>query len=439
MKKFLPIIFLVSLLGCGGGVNDGGSNTGSGTGGGSPPGAYNTAVTAITDSSAVLTGTVYPNRLATSCWFDYGTDNSFATFTSTAKQSVGSNVDSVIITSPINGLSGGTVYYYRLNASSSAGAFTSPILNFSTFSSGPPTVVTKAATSVTPSGAVLNGTVRPNGFATTAWFEWGTNSNLDTYSLSAEHSVGAGYDDTLDNTTLTGLSAGTTYYYRVAASNSSGTMKGTILSFIPSSAPAVTTLAATSISASGAVLNGEVNPNGLNTEAWFRFGTDPNLGPYTGVYYAFSQYLGPSDTGQLVNADISWMRLKTGTTYYFKVSAVNISGNSEGTILSFTTVASAPEIISEWYTLPFPANGTATLYGAIDVLGLEATAWFEWGTDSNLDTYSKTAEQSIGPNIYTPSIDATLTGLSSGTTYYFRIAASNKFGTSKGTISSFTP
>jgi hypothetical protein len=109
MKKFLPIIFLASLLGCAGGGDDGGGN-----GGGSSPNIIFTGVTAITGNSAELIGTVYPNGSATNCWFDYGTDNSLTTFTSTDKQLV-STVDftiSVQVTSLINGLSGGTAYYY---------------------------------------------------------------------------------------------------------------------------------------------------------------------------------------------------------------------------------------------------------------------------------------------------------------------------------------
>src|SRR5262249_8939829 len=43
--------------------------------------------------------------------------------------------------------------------------------------------------------------------------------------------------------------------------------------------PIVTTLAATSITATGATLNGTVNPNGTTAAASFEYGTNPNLAP----------------------------------------------------------------------------------------------------------------------------------------------------------------
>ncbi len=87
------------------------------------------------------------------------------------------------------------------------------------------------ATSVTTSGAVLNGGVNPNGLATTAWFEWGTSPTLATFSSTTSQSLGSGTTSQAVTATLSGLTSGTPYYFRVAASNSSGTSKGSIASF----------------------------------------------------------------------------------------------------------------------------------------------------------------------------------------------------------------
>jgi oligosaccharide reducing-end xylanase len=93
-------------------------------------------------------------------------------------------------------------------------------------------VTTLAVTSIGATGATLNGNLTPNGMATTAWFEWGTNSALTGFSSTPTQSVGSGTTSQPVNAPLTGLSTGSTYYYRVAASNGSGTTKGSILSFI---------------------------------------------------------------------------------------------------------------------------------------------------------------------------------------------------------------
>jgi hypothetical protein len=90
-----------------------------------------------------------------------------------------------------------------------------------------------AATSVGAAAATLNGNVTPNGLATSAWFEYGTDPSLASPGSTSTQAVGAGATSQPVNAALTGLSTGTTYYYRVAASNGSGTSKGSIASFTP--------------------------------------------------------------------------------------------------------------------------------------------------------------------------------------------------------------
>lgn len=94
-----------------------------------------------------------------------------------------------------------------------------------------PTVTTLNASSVTTTSATLNGSVNPNGSATTAWFEWGTSSTLSTYTQTPSQSIGSGTTSQPVSASLSGLIPNTTYYYRAAASNAAGTQRGSILSF----------------------------------------------------------------------------------------------------------------------------------------------------------------------------------------------------------------
>ena len=164
-----------------------------------------------------------------------------------------------------------------------------------------PTVVTNPATSVTTTGGVLNGGVNPNGLSTNGWFEWGTSPTLATFSSTSSQSMGSGTTSQAISATLSGLASGTPYYFRVAASNSSGTSKGTIASFstnASSRAPTVTTNAATSVTTTGGVLNGGVNPNGRATNAWFEWGTDPTLATFSSTS---TQSMGSGTTSQSIN------------------------------------------------------------------------------------------------------------------------------------------
>ena len=92
-----------------------------------------------------------------------------------------------------------------------------------------PTVATNAETNVTAISATLNGTVsNDNGDpADTVGFAWGTDSSLaTTFGTSTE--TGTFATSATFNEVISGLIAGTTYFYRAYAINSAGTGFGTI-------------------------------------------------------------------------------------------------------------------------------------------------------------------------------------------------------------------
>ncbi|MBE0568766.1 MAG: hypothetical protein IH577_03700, partial [Deltaproteobacteria bacterium] len=151
-------------------------------------------------------------------------------------------------------------------------------------STAPPTpvVTTDNATGITNTGATLNGTVNPNGLDTEAWFEWGTSPTLETSDNTTIQPFAAGTTVQPVTAPLTGLTFGTTYYFRLAASNASGVTRGAIGNFSTSAQrPTVTTLAADNLTSTSATLRGEVNPNSLDTLAWFEYGTDNSLATFT--------------------------------------------------------------------------------------------------------------------------------------------------------------
>ena len=396
--------------------------------GGSHPTVTTLAATLVAATSATLNGNVMPNGLATSAWFEWGTDAELATYHTTLEQSVGSGTTDQLVSAALPGLSTGTTYYYRIAANNAPGTSKGTIMSFTP--GAPPTVTTLAASSVAATSATLNGNVAPNGLATTTWFEWGTDATLATYSTTLEQPVGSGTTSVAVNTALPGLSIGTTYYYRLAASNSSITSKGAIVSFIPGEAPKVTTLAATSVLASNATLNGTVTPNGLATTAWFEWGTDAALATYG---MTLAQPVGSGTTSVAVNTALPGLSI--GTTYYYRVAANNTSGTSRGMIVSFMPTA-APSVTTLTTTLVVTTSGTFN--GNVTPNGLATSAWFEWGTDPVLGTFSSTAIQNIGSGTAGISVNYNLTGLIGGTTYYYRVVAQNSAGTSRGSILNLT-
>jgi hypothetical protein len=95
-----------------------------------------------------------------------------------------------------------------------------------------PTATTQAATAITSTGATLSASVNPEGSTTTVMFVYGTRSALSSgTTTSSGQSIGDGSAAVSVTAALTGLTAGTTYYYEVVATSAGGTTDGSILSF----------------------------------------------------------------------------------------------------------------------------------------------------------------------------------------------------------------
>ena len=88
----------------------------------------------------------------------------------------------------------------------------------------PPTATTEAATEITPTTAQLNGSVDPDGADTHYYFEYGpTTSYGNTIPASPGMDLGSGTSPIHTWNVIGGLQPGTTYHYRVVASNVAGT------------------------------------------------------------------------------------------------------------------------------------------------------------------------------------------------------------------------
>lgn len=85
-----------------------------------------------------------------------------------------------------------------------------------------PLVYTLGVTEKTHNSAKLRGKVNANGLSTQVKFEYGTSSGSYDYETTVEKKI-TGSDDMIVTIAVSGLSAGTTYYYRLSAENSNGT------------------------------------------------------------------------------------------------------------------------------------------------------------------------------------------------------------------------
>ena len=332
----LSLMTAFFLAACGGGGDGGG-----GGGGAMTPVTTTLAAFPITIDNATLNGTVNPNGDNTVAWFEWGTGSGLSPFTPTPNQTLGSGTAAITVTFKLTSLTPGTTYYYRVAASSSAGTVKGTIASFTTAAPNtPPAVQTLAASNLTISGATLNGSVIPNGLATNAHFEWGTDNTFAIPNVTPDQAMGSDSASHLMDANLTGLTAGTKYYFRVVANNSAGTSTGTTASFTTNAlSPAVTTDNASPVTTSNATLNGTVNPNGLATTYWFVWGTDPALTNPATISETPHQSLAAGLAPLPINASVS---TAVATQYYYRVAANNSAGTSLGSIKNFTTPQNPP-------------------------------------------------------------------------------------------------
>lgn len=87
-----------------------------------------------------------------------------------------------------------------------------------------PVVVDGAASSVTPSKATLNATVDPEGVATSYYFQYGTSAKYGSKTKTT--SAGAGTSAVPVSATISKLTTGRTYHWRIVATNANGTSDG---------------------------------------------------------------------------------------------------------------------------------------------------------------------------------------------------------------------
>jgi len=182
----------------------------------------------ITSTSATIGGNVTSEGGATVtergiCW-----STSENPETTDNKEQVGCGTG--IFSTSITSLQPTTTYYVRAYAINSAGTAYGSQVSFTTGQYvTTPTVTTSSATSITETSATVGGNVTDNGGAavTERGVYWGTSQNPETTGTKLQIGSGTG----TFSTSLTGLSACTTYYIKAYAINSHGEALGSEVSF----------------------------------------------------------------------------------------------------------------------------------------------------------------------------------------------------------------
>ncbi len=398
-------------------------------GGGVPrPTVVTKAASSVTQTTANVSATVNPNGAEVgNCKFEYGTTTAYGS-TAPCFSLPGNGSSAVEVSASLAGLTAGTTYHFRISATSPGGTSKGSDETFKTLPGNAPTVVTGSATSITQTSATLSATVNPNGGEVTdCKFEYGTTTAYGS-TAPCVFLPGNGSSAVDVFTSIGGLTANTTYHFRISATNPSGTSKGSDESFktLPGNSPTVVTGSATSITQTSANLSATVNPNGGEvSDCKFEYGTTTAYGST-----APCSFLPGNGTGA-VGVSASLSSLSANTTYHFRISATNPGGTSKGLDETFKTLSgNAPTVVTGSATSI--TQTSANLSATVNPNGGEVSdCKFEYGTTT---AYGSTAPCSFLPGNGTSAVgvSASLSSLSAGTTYHFRISATNPGGTSKG-------
>jgi hypothetical protein len=267
------------------------------------------------------------------------------------------------------------------------------------------------ATAVATTTATLNGSVNPNSLLTNYHFEYGTTMayGSSTPTLSA----GSGTSAVPVSANITGLSSGSTYHFRLDATNTDGTSNSSELTFIPGGA-ILTTTALSSIKALTATSGGNITNNGgfaiTGRGVCWGMELEPTIAdPHTS---------NGSGTGTFVSAITG---LSPGTHYHVRAYATSSAGTFYGDDLNFTSTTGAGNILTTVPTditkLSASSGGDITFNGGYGITARGVC----WGLSANPTILDSHTTNGSGVGVFVSS----MTGLTSGTHYHVRAYATN--------------
>ncbi|MBK9290167.1 MAG: T9SS type A sorting domain-containing protein [Bacteroidetes bacterium] len=192
---------------------------------GNAPLVVTTAPTNITPNSATINGTVNPNTLNTTYYFEWGTTTGYGNTTTVSN--AGSGSTAVAVSATLGSLTPGQTYHYRIVASNADG--TTYGANQS-FIPGGAELTTASVTNIGLNSAQSGGTIASDGGSpiTARGVCWSTSPNPTlSGGLFTTNGTGTGSY----TSSISGLNPSTTYYVRAYATNAFGTFYGDEKSF----------------------------------------------------------------------------------------------------------------------------------------------------------------------------------------------------------------
>jgi hypothetical protein len=389
------------------------------------------AATEVARTTAKLNGSFEGTNEPTTYFFEYGTTSAYGSRLPVAtEEDAGSTSGLTPMSVVVGGLTPDTTYHFRVVGKNPIGTSPGKDASFKT-PRAVEGVTTGGASEITRTTAALHGSFTGNGESHTFAFEWGPTSAYGNISpaepagnatgMIAVSQVVEGFQVYLPNSHP--------YHYRLVATNSTGSSYGADQTFSTEAPlpPVISNQASSAVGPAGATLTGEVNPGEGETIYAFEYGDDATYGSATPL----SESIGADATNHRVSSQLAG--LIPGTTYHYRLVAINFSGTAHGPDQAFTT-PDVPKIEST--TATEITSSSAHLSVAVSGKARATQVHFEYGPTASYGNSS--AAFGIAASLISVGLDSGLSNLSSGTTYHYRAVAVNEIGTTTGPDQTFT-
>jgi len=224
-----------------------------------------------------------------------------------------------------------------------------------------PRVAPQAASNVQTTTATLNATVNPEGAATKYQFEYGASRAYGQSAPASPADAGSGSSPVAASAGLTELEGGTTYHYRIVASNANGSVTSADRTFTTLPVPVIDAAFVSDLSASSATLNAKIDPKGADTKYHFEFGTSTEYGSRVP---AADEDIGEGTSDVSRSQTITLPR--ANTLYHWRVVAVGVNGTTispDHTFIYPTEGVSLPD--GRAYEMVSPAQKNGSLLGDV--------------------------------------------------------------------------